>query len=280
MIADHQFDPERPQDLSDPSHPLNGWPDALIPFECSPAQAEEHFRLWRRKRRFVPSSFQRGHLPVIVERVYLPFWSFRAETHSLYEGSRGDDRRVENTYTRTDSDGNSETHTETSTTTDYTSVSGAHDQIIEALVVPASDTFDPQLLDKASFFDHSRLVNWRSDYTQDATLPRPEFSLPQGWTSGRAKIEERLKREITKVIGGDSVRGLKITTEFRHTRFQRVLLPFYGIRYTYRGRPSFALLNGQTAVITGAVPRSSLKIVVTVLSSLLAAAILLYIFLH
>lgn len=277
MIADHQFEPERPQDLADPSRPLSGWPDALIPFEFSPMQAEEHFRLWRRKRRFVPGSFRRGHLPVIVERLYLPFWSFRAETLSQYEGSRGDDRRIENTYTRTDSDGNSETHTETSTTTDYTSVSGEYDQVIEALVIPASDTFDPQLIDKVSFFDHSRLAVWRSDHTQDAILPRPEFSLSQSWTIGRGKIEEQLKREITKVIGGDSVRGLRFTTEFRQTRFRRVLLPFYGIRYTYRGRPGFALLNGQTAVITGDVPRSSLKIVATVLSSLAAAAILLYV---
>lgn len=277
MIADHQFDPERPQDVSDPARPLSGWPDASIPFAFSPVQAEEHFRLWRRKRRFVPGSFRRGHLPAIVEPIYLPFWSFYAETHSVYEASRGDDRRVENTYTRTDSDGNSETHTETSTTTDYTSVSGEHDQVIEALLVPASDTFDPQLIEKISFFDHSRLTVWRSDPTPGAILPRPEFSLPQSWTIGRGKIEERLKREITKAIGGDSVRGLRFTTEFRHTRFQRLLLPFYGIRYTYRGRPSFALLNGQTAVVTGDVPRSSLKIVATVLGSLAAAAILLYV---
>ncbi|NGZ77211.1 hypothetical protein [Saccharibacillus alkalitolerans] len=272
MIAEHDFDPERAQDTSDPS----GWPDALIPFVLSPVQAEEHFLLWRRKRRFVSRFFRHGALPVSIEPLYLPFWSFGADTNSFYTARRGLDRRFENTYTRTDSNGNSETYTETSTTTDYTPVSGEHGQTFEHLNVSASDVYDTRLLEKISDFDHAALEPWLPERTRGYRLTGSALSFPQGWAIGRKKIDQALAKKVTRRIGGDSVADLKLTIEFRRLRFRRVLLPFYRIDYEYRGRRMFSLLNGQTGTAAGDVPRSSMKIVLTIVAILAVVASVVY----
>ncbi|CAM4094710.1 hypothetical protein [Saccharibacillus endophyticus] len=276
LPAEHRFNVARPQDTPDFPGNAQPWADALIPFSLSGEEAEERFRAWSKSRRFTPRSFVREASLSSATPVFLPFWSFSMGTRSTYTAERGDDSTNYNTHTRTDSNGNTETYTESTTVTNYHAVSGDHEQIFEAVTVPASARFDIKLIDKSAAFDFSALSPCSPGYMRSCVLAAPEVAFPQGWESGKARIGRTLKDAITRKIGGNSVRDLKIQTDYAGPRFRRVLLPFYAFQYEYRGKRLAGLVNGQNGTVAGDVPRSGMKILTTILISMVIAAWMLY----
>jgi len=276
LPAEHRFDPARPQGT--PNFPGNAqpWADALIPFSLSGAQAEERFRAWSKSRRFTSRSFVREASRRSPTPTYLPFWSFSTGTHSTYKAERGDDSTSETTNTRTDSDGNTETYTDSTTVTNYHAVNGAHEQIFEAVTVPASARFDIKLIDQSAVFDLSALAPCHPDYMRSCVIAAPDVAFPQGWESGRTRIGRTLKDAITRKIGGNSVRDLKIQTDYAGPRFRRVLLPFYAFEYEHRGKRLVGLINGQNGTVAGEVPRSRMKIFLTIAMSVVFVSWMLY----
>lgn len=264
LPAEHRFDPARPQDTPDLPNHAQPWADALIPFSLSDIEAEERFRIWRKSRRFAPRFFVRGTDYRSPTPIYLPFWSFSMGTNSTYKAERGDDSTSETTNTRTDSDGNSETYTESTTVTNYHAVNGDHQQIFEAVTVPASERFDIKLIDKSAVFDLSALAPSHPEYMRSCVLAAPDIAFPQGWELGQTRIGRALKESITRKIGGDSVRDLKIRTDYAGPRFRRILLPFYAFEHEHRGRRFIGLVNGQNGTVAGDVPRSGMKIFATI----------------
>ncbi|MEJ8305924.1 hypothetical protein [Saccharibacillus sacchari] len=276
LPAEHRFDPARPQDTPDLPNHAQPWADALIPFSLSGAQAEEQYRLWRGSRRFTPHFFVRGTSHRSPTPIYLPFWSFSMGTQSTYKGERGDDSTSETTNTRTDSDGNTETYTESTRVTNYHAVDGTHEQIFEALHVSASGRFDTSLLEKSAGFDLSALTPCLPEYTRGCVLAASDVSFSQGWENGRTRIGLLLKIAITRKIGGDSVRDLKIQTDYAGPRFRRVLLPFYAFEHEHRGRRFIGLVNGQNGTVAGDVPRSRIKIFATIAAIVVVTGWMLY----
>jgi len=80
-------------------------PDGVLPFVVTKADASGRVKSWISTRWFAPNSLQRLARPEGVQGVYLPFWSFDAETDSGYRGDRGDYYYVTEAYTTTDSNG-------------------------------------------------------------------------------------------------------------------------------------------------------------------------------
>lgn len=276
LPAEHRFDPARPQDTPDLPNHAQPWADVLIPFSLSGAQAEERFRVWRKSRRLAPRFFVRGTNHRSPTPIYLPFWSFSTGTRSTYTAERGDDSTSNTTNTRTDSDGNTETYTESTTVTNYHAVDGTHEQIFEALHVSASGRFDAALLEKSAGFDLSALTTRFPEYTRGCVLAAPDLSFSQGWENGRTRIGLLLKIAITRKIGGNSVRDLKIRTDYAGPRFRRVLLPFYAFEHEHRGRRFIGLVNGQNGTVAGDVPRSGIKIFATIAVIAVVAGLALY----
>lgn len=276
LPAEHRFDTARPQDTPDFPGNVQPWADALIPFSLSGTQAEERFRAWSQSRRFTPRSFVREASRRAPTPIYLPFWSFSTGTHSTYKAERGDDSTSETTNTRTDSDGNTESYTESTRVTNYHAVNGDHEQIFEAVTVPASTRFEIKLIDKSAAFDLSALAPCHPGYTRNCVIAASDVAFSQGWENGRTRIGRMLKDAITRKIGGDSVRDLKIQTDYAGPRFRRVLLPFYAFEYEHRGKRQIGLVNGQNGTAAGDVPRSGMKIFLTIALSVVFVSWMLY----
>ncbi|MDO3411553.1 hypothetical protein QWJ34_17445 [Saccharibacillus sp. CPCC 101409] len=271
--AEIRFDSDRPQDTPDISADRAAWSEALFPFVLSPAQAEEAFRSWRKKQRLAPGSFKRAGLRSTPAAVYMPYWSFSAGTRSSYRAQKGINVSTDTHYTETDSNGNTHTRTETSWRTDYMPVSGEHEEMFGDVRVPASAYFDRGLLDQIDGCASSDPVAFSPAYAAGCIFAAPSFTFAQGWKVGKSVIEQRLRRSVTRRIGGDSVDNLKIDTEYRGPRFRRVLVPIYEIELDYRGKPFSYVMNGSTGSIAGRTPRSFAKTAALYVS--IAAIILL-----
>jgi hypothetical protein len=97
--------------------------EAVLPFAFGPDGAEDRLRAWTRSRRFAPSGLKNTAAPDTMRGIYLPHWTFDADTVTHYHGERGDDEY----HTETVSeyvDGHDETHTRQVVTTEWTPVTG------------------------------------------------------------------------------------------------------------------------------------------------------------
>ncbi len=74
-------------------------PNALLPFAINKDQAAGSFRTWIGGRWFAPSELSRRAEAAQIAGVYIPAWTYDANTRSDYTGERGDDYWETETYT-------------------------------------------------------------------------------------------------------------------------------------------------------------------------------------
>ena len=71
-------------------------PDGVLPFSIDRGQAQAAAKKWRKSLFFAPRKFKEfGRDDAGLKGMYIPFWTFDAQTGSDYSGQRGDTR----TYT-------------------------------------------------------------------------------------------------------------------------------------------------------------------------------------
>ncbi|MEI6737091.1 MAG: hypothetical protein WCL29_01275, partial [Pseudomonadota bacterium] len=96
-------------------------PKSLVPFKVTKLQAQDKWRAWLKGLWMAPGALKKyAQSDGGIKGLYVPFWTFDANTITQYSGQRGNDRTE--SYTTTNSSG--ERVTQTRTVTDWTSVSG------------------------------------------------------------------------------------------------------------------------------------------------------------
>ncbi|MGF1452392.1 MAG: hypothetical protein ACFB21_10010, partial [Opitutales bacterium] len=80
-------------------------PQAVLPFALESSEAGKRFRRWVKSRWFAPGELKRmANSHDGLKGVYLPHWTFDADTVTRYRGERGDD--YTEWYEDEDADGN------------------------------------------------------------------------------------------------------------------------------------------------------------------------------
>src|SRR2546426_670190 len=82
-------------------------PDAVLPAKVPKSAAQAEVRQWLATRWFAPNALKRMAQQEGIGGVYLPFWTYAADTASQYVGERGEHYWQTEDYTETDSNGNS-----------------------------------------------------------------------------------------------------------------------------------------------------------------------------
>jgi hypothetical protein len=80
-------------------------PDGLLPAKVPKSTAQAEVQLWLATRWFAPNSLKRLAKPDGIGGIYLPFWTYDADTESHYEGERGEHYWDTEVYTETDNPG-------------------------------------------------------------------------------------------------------------------------------------------------------------------------------
>ena len=65
-------------------------PDGLLPARVPKSTAQAEVQHWLATRWFAPDSLERLAKPDGIGGIYLPFWTYDADTESHYEGERGE----------------------------------------------------------------------------------------------------------------------------------------------------------------------------------------------
>jgi hypothetical protein len=234
-------------------------PESIIPFQISRDKALSSFAAWKRKRWFLPSEFKKQTVDSQLNSIYIPYWTYDADTYSVYSAEVGIYHYRTVTRTRV-VNGKTETYTDTERYTVWHSTRGEYEQAFNDILIPSSGHYDSELLEKLGDFNLSELHAYKPEYLSGYISERYTVSREQGLEEAQEKADSQLERKIKEEIGGDEIRNLNIRTSYNNITYKHLLLPVWNANYSYKSRSYYYMVNGQTGTVSGHVPRSALKI--------------------
>lgn len=250
-------------------------PESLIPFQISKDEAVDAFNVWRKKRWFIPRAFKKHSVTSSVNGVYVPFWTFDAESYSTYRVEIGTYHYRQETRTRV-VNGKTETYTEQVRYTVWHWSSGDYDRTFDDVLIPASGQYDSKLLKKLNDFKLGDLVPYKPEYLSGFIAERYTVSLKEGSQQAQESMAATLRSEIRGQIHGDEIRNLDIDTKYSNRTYKHILLPVWNASYMYQNKSYRYMVNGETGEVIGRVPRSAWKITLFVLFWVAVAAGIVY----
>jgi DNA-directed RNA polymerase subunit RPC12/RpoP len=229
--------------------------DAVLPFAIERDVARSAVRRWLRSRWFAPRSFTRREIPDRVTSVYLPYWTFDAATFTRYAGERGSLAQRKNEVR-------------------WQSVAGTFQRLFTDVPVAADSALPRPILQGLEPWPHSDLRAYAPELVAGHLAKTSDVSLAEGWKLGRDRIEDALRHQVKRRIGGDRQRIRTLWTRFDALAYQHVLLPVWLLTLSHGGRPYRVVVNGATGEVQGERAWSANKIAAAVAgASAVAAAI-------
>lgn len=235
-------------------------PDFLIPYKVSEKQGLDLFKGWIGGKFFAPNVVRKQAKSDKLVGNYVPYWTYDANTYSVYKAQRGDYYYV--TRTRT-VDGKTETYQERRTRWHW--VSGSYDEFHDDYLVCATHKGNEDLIKAVEPYDLRELKPYNSAYLSGFIAEKYAIDLKEGWTRAKYDIDDDIRGGIRRQIGGDEVRSLSVDTSYSDITFKHVYLPLWLSSFQYSGETYNFIINGQTGEVQGHYPKSPIKIALAVL---------------
>jgi predicted RNA-binding Zn-ribbon protein involved in translation (DUF1610 family) len=248
-------------------------PESLIPFQVDQKTAIAKFRSWLGRGWFRPNEVKRiaRNAEARVQGVYLPFWTFDAQTFSRWQAEAGHYYYVTERYSVT-VNGRRQTRTRQVRKVRWHPASGTHDEFLDDVLVFATRSVNERILEKIYPFDTKQLIPYRPQYLAGWRAEEYQIDLEEGWQLGQEIIKDRLRRACAQEVPGDTHRNLRVQTEFRDMTFKHALLPIWIASYRYSNKVYNFMVNGQTGRVQGEAPISWWKVALAVLIVLILLA--------
>jgi len=245
-------------------------PQAVLPFKIARDRATQLFRDWIKKLWFAPNALKKmARLEGRLQGLYTPYWTFDAATVSRYTGQRGDNYTV--TRTRTVMrNGKSVTERYQATEIRWRPAAGTVSRDFDDMLVVGSASLPRELAEELEPWDVGNLVPYADEYLSGFLAERYQVDLRQGWTRATERMDEVIRGDVCRDIGGDHQRIHTLDTAHSRVTYKHVLLPMWICSYRYRAKIYRFLVNARTGEVQGQRPWSWVKIT---LAALMVAAI-------
>lgn len=252
-------------------------PQALIPFALTESEARKRMTDWLGRLWFAPNGLvEYARKGRALNGIYVPFWTFDADTASRYRGARGiyyyETRNVTVTV-----NGKRETRQEQVRHTRWTPVSGGVARRFDDVLELASTSLPPRLGAELTPWDLSALVPYSQDYLAGFRAEGYSIGLAEGNKAAKSRMAQVIRTDVARDIGGDEQRIDQVETRWSDETFKHILLPVWTAAYRYGGKSFVFLVNGQTGEVQGERPWSVWKIAFAVLLALILAGTALYV---
>ena len=247
-------------------------PRGVAPFLLDQAAAKKAMDDWLGRLWFAPSGlkdYSRKGRP--MDGIYVPYWTFDAQTRSAYAGERGN------------------VHYETRTVMHqgkrvqqrvakmrWHPVRGRVARFFDDVLVLASRSLPEGFAGGLPPWDLAALQPYSEAYLAGFRAEAYTVELREAFGEARAQMDRAIERDVRFDIGGDQQRVHRIETEISAVTFKHVLLPVWVAAFRFRGRTYRCLVNGQTGRVQGERPWSGWKIAIAVIAGALLAAALGY----
>ncbi|MEE9453850.1 MAG: primosomal protein N' (replication factor Y) - superfamily II helicase [Paracoccaceae bacterium] len=245
-------------------------PRGVLPFALSEKQGRNAMNAWLGRLWFAPNGLKAyARAGRKMQGIYVPYWTYDADTKSRYKGQRGTIYYVTEKYK---SDG--KTHTRQVQKIRWNSVSGRVARFFDDVLVLGSTSLPKKYTDALSPWDLSALEPYNPEYLAGFRAEGYSVDLETGYIEAREIMERRIVRDVKFDIGGDRQRINHLETRVKDVTFKHILLPVWLAAYKYRGKSYRFVVNAQSGAVKGERPYSVIKIVMaTIAVAILATAI-------
>jgi len=249
-------------------------PQGVLPFSVTERNGKKAMTDWLGALWFAPSGLQEfARKGRKLEGMYVPFWTYDADTRSRYTGQRGTVYYVTETVMR---DGKA-TQVQVQKVR-WTPVSGRVQRFFDDILILGSKSLPKPFTDALAPWDLSALQPYTPEVLAGFRAEGYTIKVEEGVIEARAHIKRVIERDVRFDIGGDRQQISNIDTDISGLTFKHILLPVWMAAYKYRGKTYRFVVNGRTGRVQGERPWSTWKIAFAVLAGLTLAAIAGYIY--
>ncbi len=252
-------------------------PAALLPFAKSESEARAAMTKWLGKIWFAPNGLQEyARKGRAMQGIYVPYWTYDADTKSRYNGQRGTIYYVTKTV-QVEVDGKMESREEQVQKIRWTSVSGRVKRFFNDIVILAATSLPKTYTDALEPWDLENLEPYGPQYLAGFRAEGYTVSLENGYVEARHHMDRVIESDVRSDIGGDRQQISRIDTDIRDVTFKHILLPVWLAAYKYRGKTYRFVVNGRNGKVKGARPYSVIKIAFAIIIASLVLGTLAYV---
>ena len=242
-------------------------PRGLLPFAVAEGDARKAMNDWLGSLWFAPSGLQEyARKGRAMQGIYVPYWTFDADTKSQYTGERGTVYYETRTVMR---DGKRQEVRVAKVR--WQGVRGRVARFFDDVLVLASKSLPKYYTDALEPWDLSALEPYTPEFLAGFRAEGYQIELDEAFEEARAHMDRVILRDVKFDIGGDRQRVHDLKTELGALTFKHILLPVWLAAYKYRGKSYRFVVNGRTGRIRGERPYSAGKIFIAVLIGLILA---------
>ncbi|WP_299964210.1 TFIIB-type zinc finger domain-containing protein [uncultured Roseobacter sp.] len=243
-------------------------PRGVLPFALDEATARAAMKDWLGSLWFAPNGLQdyarKGRR---MQGIYVPYWTFDADTQTRYTGERGTVYYETQTVMR---DGKRQKIRVPKIR--WRPARGQVRRFFDDVLVLASRSLPKRFTDALEPWDLSAMEPYTPEYLAGLRAEGYAVELRDGFIEARDKMDRIIARDIRFDIGGDRQRIHQVDTDLADVTFKHVLLPVWLAAYKFRGETYRFVVNGRTGKVQGERPWSPVKIAIAVVLGLTLAA--------
>lgn len=245
-------------------------PRAVLPFSLNERQAHKSMNLWLGRLWFAPNGLkQYARKGRKMDGIYVPYWTYDADTKTRYTGQRGTIYYVTQTVMV---DGKPQSRQVQKIR--WTPASGRVGRFFDDVLVLASRSLPKRDTDALQPWDLGGLRPYSPEFIAGFAAEGYTILLDAGYDEARAHMDRVIERDVRFDIGGDRQSIHQMATDVSDVTFKHILLPVWLAAYKYRGKTYRFVVNGQSGKVQGQRPYSAWKITFAVLLGLATAGII------
>lgn len=230
-------------------------PGGVVLFKITRERASECFMGWLKGKLFCPSAAKRSAQPDAFKGMYLPCWTFDAQTDSVYTARYGIDyREVVNG--------------QTTTRTDWKKTSGEYSAFINDETVIATTRYDTAMLGNLLPYATEDNRAYKAEYVSGFFAERYSLGLKDAWGKAvvlmKSKLTSGVSSKIRSQYNADRVENVVLKTSYSNITFKYLLLPVWMSSFNYNGKQYNFMVNGQNGKVSGHAPISALRVAIAI----------------
>jgi DNA-directed RNA polymerase subunit RPC12/RpoP len=246
-------------------------PQAQLPFLISEDEARTAMRTWLGRLWFAPNDLKAyARADRALQGMYVPYWTYDAETETDYTGQRGIVHYVSRRV-RMNVKGRSRLVTQQVPKVRWSPARGRVARRFDDVLVLGSRSLPKRFTDALEPWDLSALSAYEPRYLAGFRAEGYTVPVEEAYQEARAIMNGVIEADVRRDIGGDQQRITGMETRVGRLTFKHVLLPVWMAAYRYRGRSFRFVINGRTGDVQGERPYSAVKIAIAVFLALLLA---------
>lgn len=254
-------------------------PHYILPFVVTQPDAVGRFKLWMDKLWFAPSDLSKmvSSDSKQLKGVYIPHWSYDAESISDYNGSRGEYYYTTETYS-TEENGEQVTRTREVRHTAWFPVRGTVHCTFNDVMISASTSLPQKVASRLEPWTLEALVHYNEQYVSGFRSELYQLDAEKGFKLAEQRMEPIIRDAICNNIGGDEQSINDFDTQYDNIGLKYVLLPVWISVYRYQNKLYHFTVNACTGEVVGDRPYSVVKIVLVILAGLALLVMLFSLF--